>query len=49
MTSTEERLSRLEARMEAAEQVIDFAKVKLAELATSGTGRKVLSMLGVKL
>ena len=47
--STEERLARLEERIEALEQIIGQAKEKLAAAAGSAAGKKVLAVLGVRL
>lgn len=46
---TDERLSRIEARLEKAEKSIEWAEAKLAEVIESPGLQKVLRMLGVTL
>jgi hypothetical protein len=44
---TDERLGRIEARLEAVERVIEDAKAKF-DVFARGPGRKMLTVLGVK-
>lgn len=49
MISTEERLSRLEARVEAVEALLADAKAKVEVFTRSPGARKLAALLGVRL
>lgn len=48
MSTTDERLSKLEQRVEKVEQLVETWKAK-AEAFAAGPGKKLLDMLGIRL